>query len=103
MISPIENSGMLMRTQDFSVMRQNEDNHSGNIHVQIQSRMEKTEDVNAHSVVTKDNADGANTEHDARQEGRNRYVNIRKKKKSDALADEGVVVVKKKSGFDISI
>ena len=103
MISPIENTGMIMRTQDFSAVRHNEDNHSANVHVQIQERMDKADEANAHTVIQKDNADSADTRHDARDEGRNKYFSTRKKKQNDDVAEEGVVVVKRKSGFDITI
>lgn len=104
MISPIENNGMMLRTQDYSILRQNEDNYSANQHVQIQDRLDKSDDANAHSVNTKDDANGPNTHHDARDEGRNKYVDMRnKKKKQDDELNEGKVIAKSQKGFDISI
>lgn len=102
MISPIENSGMIMRTQDYSTVRQNEDNHSNNIHVHIQEQMDKTDDNKSHTVRSRDDADSSDTHHDARDEGRNKYFDTRKKK-SEKVAKDGVVIAKSKNRFDISI
>lgn len=103
MISPLENTGMIMRTQDFSVMRHNEDNHSNNLHVQIQDRMDKNDDANVHTVRQKDNADESNTHHDAREEGKNKYFNNRNQDSKRRKESDGVVIAKKSSGFDITI
>lgn len=103
MISPLENSGMLLRTQDFSSIRQNENNQGALAHSQIQSELDKTEDVTLHSVVKQDDADKSDTRHDARQEGRNKYYDMRKKKKAEPDLSEGIVVKKSPAKFDISI
>ena len=103
MISPIENNGMVLRMQDFSQVRQNEENVSVNQHVVIQEDLDKTEESNAHSVVKKDNADGTGTDHDARQEGRNKYTDNRKKKNAGSVPSSGRMVAKGQGGFDISI
>ena len=103
MITPIENNGMMLRTQDFSVLRQNEDNNLSNQHVNIQDNIDKTGERNAQSVQKKDDSNGADTRHDAKEEGRNKYFNNRKLKgKNDPLKD-GVVVAKGRGGFDLSI
>ena len=103
MISPIENNGMVLRMQDFSTVRQNEENISVNQQLHIQDSKSKSDDINAHSVQSKDDSDGADTHHDAREEGRNKYVNMRKKKNGDELPKEGRVIAKGKGGFDITI
>lgn len=103
MISPIENSGMILRTQDFSGVRHNEENHSANVHVRIQESIDKSEEANAHSVREKDNADKSGTHHDARDEGRNKYFSLRTKQKKEKEQEDGVVVKKKPGGFNITI
>lgn len=103
MITPIETNGMMLRTQDFSVLRQNEENHLSNQHIQIQNSIDKSGEENARSVQKKDDSNGAGTRHDAKEEGRNKYVNMRKVKKADDPLKEGVVVAKGKGGFDLSI
>ena len=103
MITPIENNGMVLRTQDYSALLQSEENHSSNQHVQIQNNIDKNGEVIAHSVQSKDDSNGANTKHDAKEEGRNKYVNLRKAKNGNDPLKEGIVVVKGKGGFDLSI
>ena len=103
MISPVENNGMVLRTQDFTAIRHNEENRANNQHVQIQDTLDQNEDVSAHTVREKDNSDGADTRHDAREEGRNKYVNLRKKNDKKDPLGEGVVVAKKRASFDMSV
>lgn len=103
MISPIENSGMLLRTQDFSAVRHNEENQTSVAHSQIQGQLDKTEEAMSQTVVSKENSSKSDTNHDAREEGRNKYFDIRKKKKNDAVASEGVVVKKSTTRFDMTI
>lgn len=103
MISPIENNGMVMRMQDFSSVRQNEENVSLNQHITIQNSIDKNGEAVARSVHEKDNSDGADTHHDAREKGRNKYYDTRKKKSKDESLKDGIVVAKGKSVFDITI
>lgn len=103
MISPIENNGMLLRTQDFSAIRHNEDNQSNVAHLQIQGRLDKTEDAVSHTVVSKEDANQSDTQHDARKEGKNKYYDMRKKKKTSEVASDGVVIKKTQGGFNITI
>ena len=102
MISPVENNGMMLRTQDLSIIRGNEDRAIANQHAIIQNNIDKTGDNAAHQVISKDNSDGADTRHDAREEGKNKYYNNRKKKET-AVKREGVMVKKNPGGFDITI
>lgn len=102
MISPVENNGMMLRTQDFSIMRGNEDRAIANQHTIIQNDIDKTGENAAHQVLRKDNSDGADTRHDARNEGKNKYYNNRKKKDT-AVKKEGVMVKKSMGGFDITV
>lgn len=92
----------MLRTQDYSALKHNEDNHSTVQHVRIQDDRDKAEDTIAHSVRSKDDADGTDTHHDARDEGKNKYVNLRKKKKEDP-GEEGIVIAKSRGGFDLKI
>ena len=103
MISPIENNGMVMRMQDFSSIRQNEENVSVNQHMQIQDTLDKTDDANAHTVREQSDSDGADTRHDAREEGRNKYFDNRKKKGQNSVPLEGRMVAKGRGGFDITV
>ena len=59
--------------------------------------------MHIHTVQKKDDSDGANTHHDAKDEGRNKYYNNRNVKKKNALDSKGVVVPKGMGGFDMSV
>ena len=103
MISPLENNNMVMRAMDFSVMKQNENDHPQTQHVLIQENIEKNDDSHVKTVHTKDNADKSGTEHDAKEEGRNKYFSTRNTKKKNEVPDEGVVIPLNQGGFNITI
>ena len=103
MISPLENNNMVMRAMDFSVIKQNENDHPQTQHVLIQENIEKNDDSNVKTVHTKDNADKSGTEHDAKEEGRNKYYSNRNTKKKNEVPDEGIVIPLSTGGFNITI
>ncbi len=103
MISPIENNNMVVRAMDFSVIKQNENDHPQTQHVIIQEDIEKNDDSHVKTVHAKDNADKSGTEHDAKEEGRNKYFSNRKEKKKDEIPDEGRVIPLNTGGFNITI
>jgi len=104
MISPIENNNMVVRAMDFSTVKQNEIEHPHTQHVVIQEDIDKRDDSHVSTVREKDNADKSGTEHDAREEGRNKYYNMRNtKKKENDIPDEGIVIPINKGGFNITI
>ena len=104
MISPIENNNMVVRTQDYSTLRQNELSAPSTAHVVIQEQLDSKDDANAHTVRAKDDADKADTHHDAREEGRNKYFSQEKRKKDKKNSlDEGVFVAKKTGGFNVTV
>ncbi len=106
MISPLENNNMVIRAMDFSVMKQNEIEQPHTQHVVIQDDIDQREGSLVTTVHEKDNADRSNTDHDAKEEGRNKYYSMRntgKKKKND-VPDEGrVIPVRPGGGFNITI
>ncbi len=107
MISPLENNNMVVRAMDFSTIKQNENEHPHTQHVIIQDDIDQREGSNVQTVHEKDNDDASNTEHDAREEGRNKYFSTRdteKKKKKNEVPDEGIVIpVRPGGGFNITI
>ena len=103
MISPLESNNMVMRAMDFSVIKQNENDHPQTKHVIIQEGIEKNDDSNVKTVHAKDNADKSGTEHDAKEEGRNKYFSNRNSKKKDEVPDEGRVIPLNPGGFNITI
>ena len=103
MISPLETNNMVVRAMDFQTVRQNEIEHPHTQHVVIQEDIDKNEDANVNTVHTKDNADKSGTEHDAKEEGRNKYFSTRKIKKKDEIPEEGKVIKLGQGGFNITI
>ena len=103
MISPIENNNMVMRAMDFSAIKQTENDHPQTQHVVIQEEIEKHDDSNVNTVREKDNAAKSGTEHDAKEEGRNKYFSNRKAKEKNEVPDEGRVIPMHSGGFNITI
>ena len=93
---------------DFSIIKQSEDNHPQNQHVMIQEDIDRRDDSHVQTVREKDNADASNTDHDAKEEGRNKYYSMRdkdgKRKTENDIPDEGIVIpVRPGGGFNITI
>ena len=106
MISPLENNNMVIRAMDYSTIKQNEIEQPHTQHVVIQEDIDRQEGSHVHTVHEKDNADKSGTDHDAREEGRNKYYSMRntKKKKENDVPDEGrVIPVRPGGGFNITI
>ena len=104
MLTPIENNNMIVRAMDFQAIKANENDQPHNQHVVIQESIDKTDDSHVNTVREKDNADKSGTEHDAKEEGRNKYVSNRKeKKKKDEIPEEGKVIALRPGGFNITI
>ena len=69
----------------------------------IQEDIDKNDDSNVNTVREKDNADKSGTEHDAKEEGRNKYFSTRKTRKKDEIPEEGRVIPLSSGGFNITI
>ncbi len=104
MISPLENNNMVVRAMDYSTIKQNEIEHPHNQHVIIQEDIDRNDDSHVNTVREKDNADRSGTDHDAKEEGRNKYFSTRKTKRAeDEIPDEGRVIQVRPGGFNITI
>lgn len=103
MISPIEMNGILSRTQDIASLRHNEDNKAALDHVNVQNQVDIRGDETVHTVKEATGSDDTDTRHDAKEKGRNEFVDIRKKNKKSRSADEVVRVKTPSSGFDLKI
>ena len=89
---------------DYSTMKQNEIEHPHNQHVIIQEDIDRNDDSHVNTVREKDNADKSGTDHDAKEEGRNKYFANRKKRTGeDEIPEEGRVVAMRPGGFNITI
>ena len=103
MISPIEMNGVLSRTQDIASLRHNEDNKAALDNVNVVRQMDVKGDETVHTVKSASESDGTDTRHDAKEKGRNEFVDIRKKNKKGKANEEGVRVKTPSSGFDLKI
>lgn len=103
MISPLEMNGIVTRTQDYSTMKINEDNHAQVGQNVITDLQDQKYEENAIFVQTSDNSDRPDTRHDARDKSKNEYVDTRRRDKKKKLDEEGIVVNKTYSGFDMKI
>lgn len=99
-MSPID-IRMTTAIHDVAQMRQNELSNPAIQQHNITQMMEKQGEVNAQSVVRKENATNPNTKHDAKEKGKNEYFR-RDEESKDEKENEGVVV-KKSHGFDVTI
>ena len=104
MIMPIEDNNMIMRTMDYQAIKVNENDMPHTQQVIISEDTDSRDDAHVKTVREKDDADKAGTEHDAREEGRNKYFSTRNiKKKKDEVPEEGRVIRLSPGGFNITI
>ena len=103
MISPIELSGVLSRTQDIANLRHNEDNRAAMDHVNVQSHADVRGEETVHTVKETSGSDNTDTKHDAKEKGKNEFMDIRKKNRKAKAQDEVVRVKSPSSGFDLKI
>lgn len=102
-IGPIEMTGMVTRSQDISLFKQNEDNKpmidQSNIQVSVQK---KAQDQNQ-QVTQADNAEYHEYRYDAKEKGNGSYQDNRNKNKKNKKEEDGKVVIKQTAGFDMRI
>lgn len=104
MITPIQSSGIISQTPNINLMRQGEEDRPQTNYHNVQNTLETKEQEKSQEVVSKDNSDGADTRHDARDESKNKYLDMRDKNKKKKQPD--TVVIKKSSnggGFDFRV
>ena len=103
MITPIEDNNMVMRAMDYQAIKVNENDMPHTHQVIIQEGIDNKDDANVKTVREKDNADKPGTDHDAKEEGRNKYFSTRNIRKKDEVPDEGRVIPLNRGGFNITI
>ena len=103
MLSPIEFNGMIQRTQDISVMKQNEDIKPQFEQMAVQVRQQQKAEEKHTNVNAKDNADRENTKYDAKEKGNGLYYKSQewKKSKENNEKSDGTVRKISTSSFDI--
>lgn len=100
---PIDYSATIGRTNDFSQLKQAENDRPIVTQQQITTNINKTVEEHAEQVNQKKDSD-MDSEYDASREGRGAFTgegNKQKKKKNEN--PDGTVVIKKTAGFDIKI
>lgn len=88
---------------DYQTVKVNENEMPHTQHMVIQEDIDRNDDSHVNTVREKDDASKSGTEHDARDEGRNKYFSTRKEKKKDEIPEEGRVINLNSGGFNITI
>ena len=104
-ITPLEQFGTIGRTQDYSIIKHQEDTKVSNEQTNIQVQVEKRADEKLNQVRSADDAQLNEKKFDAKEKGSNEYVGDggrRRKKTADKQAD-GKVILKSTQSFDMKI
>ena len=105
-ITPLGLHAMLQRTNDVSIIKQNEDNKPAMEQHNIQSQQVKHEHALTHKVAKPDEKDNDNYRYDAKEKGNGTYQGQeqKKKKEHDETKNTNKVILKGQPGhFDIKI
>lgn len=94
--------GAVTRSQDYTIIKQNEDNKPMIDQANIGQQIEKQADQLSREVHSSDNAEWYDQRPDAKEKGKNKYSGDggQKRKKQTKVEQ---VVVKGRQGFDIRI
>ena len=90
----------ITRTQDFTAIKQNEDNKSFIQQTTIGQQQDKRIEQNFREVRSSDNSDWQNKKFDARDKGSNEYAGDGGKKRKQAREQ---VILKTHQSFDMKI
>ncbi len=105
-ITPLGFHAMIQRTNDVSIIKQNEDNRPVMEQQSIQTQQVKQEHALTHKVARPEEKDNENYRYDAKEKGNGSYQGQEQKKKKghEEAKDTGKVVLKgQMSRFDIKI
>ena len=92
------------RMQDYTVIKQNEDNKGVFQQMTLEQQADKQSEQRTREVHSSDNADWYTGQYDAKEKGHNEYAgNGGKRRKKENPDKDGVVVAKQHQGFDIKI
>lgn len=92
---------MVSRAQDYSTIKQNEDNKAFVDQSNSQFQVQKNEQRMTKEVHSGDNAQWSEKQPDARQKGNGKYQGDGGKRRRQKSVEQ--MVVKEKKGFDIKI
>ena len=103
-IGPVTLNGMIPRTQDFSTIKQQEDNKPFVEQQNIQMTMKTQEEHKSKQVNHADDANQHMKKYDAKEKGSNEYKGDKqKKKKKEEKESDKVVFRQEMGGFDMKI
>ena len=104
--NPVAIQAPIVRSQDLSIIRQNEDNRGFVEQLNIQKVKEDEAETKSKQVLEKEDVENDGSRHDAKEKGKNQYFGDggkdRKDKKDGVILKKGPnnTVIK---GFDIKI
>lgn len=104
-INRIELQGTIVRAQDFTTIKQNEDNKGMVDQSNFQMEFHKVVDNKLTRVQHGDNAEGKGKGADAKEKGNNEYTGDggRQRRKHSGQEEDGKVMLKGISRFDMKI
>ena len=103
-ISPVLMGGMIQRTDDVSVLKNQQDSRPILEQQNLQVQMEKKVEEQRRQVVTSENSNKTDTHADAREKGKNAYFFRKKVKiKEQEESPKDQVIKKTTGGFDMKV
>lgn len=103
-VGPVTLNGIVPRTQDMSVIKQQEDNKPLVEQQNIQTHLKTQEERQLKQVNHADDASEHKKKYDAKEKGSNEYEGRQKKKKKPDEKQQNTVTLKQGSGrFDMKI
>ena len=103
-ISRVELQGQVTRAQDFTTIKQNEDNKGVVDQTNFQRQFDKTVDNRLRQVHQGDRAENEGKKYDAKEKGNGSYSGDGgKNRKREEKEKDGRVLLKGQGGFDIKI
>lgn len=102
-MKPVEMTGIVNRTTDFSQVRQNEDQRPVVEQSAFQTQFDKQVERNSDTVVKKHDSEWKNEKFDAKEKGKNKYYASIKKKMKENLEEDEKAEPEKHTTFDIRI
>lgn len=91
----------ITRSQDYSAIKQNEDNRAALSQTNGQIQVEKNENQRNREIHSSDNAEWHGEQQDAREKGKNQYSGDGGAKREKQPREQ--MVVKGRGGFDIRV
>lgn len=102
-ISRIELQGQITRTQDFTTIKQNEDNKGMVDQLNYQKVFDQNVETKVRQVRQGDRSENEGKRFDAKEEGNGRYSGDGGKRRKKEEEKDGRVVLKGHGGFDMKI